>query len=220
MKPLEDCRLYTFVDTAYLNGRAPETVAQQLCDGGSDLIQLRAKRSSPDEIRRMAEAILPITKRAGVGLVINDYPEIAREVGAEFCHLGQEDFFAAGHTTVSELKIKKVPQDGIKIGLSSHAPEQAQRAVEAGADYIAVGPVYATGTKPGRKPVTLEYVRWAAQNVKVPWFAIGGINLQNLHDVLAAGTRRICVVSAILNALDVAAACKEFRRKLESFGAG
>ena len=74
MKPLGDCKLYTFVDTAYLNGRAPELVAQQLCDGGSDLIQLRAKKSSPDEIRQMAEKILPITKRANVGLVINDLP--------------------------------------------------------------------------------------------------------------------------------------------------
>ena len=64
MKPLADCRLYTFVDTAYLHGRAPEVVAQQLCDGGADLIQLRAKKSSPDEIRRMAETILPVTKRA------------------------------------------------------------------------------------------------------------------------------------------------------------
>ncbi|HUE36626.1 MAG TPA: thiamine phosphate synthase, partial [Candidatus Acidoferrum sp.] len=92
MKPLADCRLYTFVDTAYLQGRAPEIVAQQLCDGGSDLIQLRAKKSSPDEIRVLAEKILPITKQAGVGLVINDYPDIARDLGAELCHLGQEDF--------------------------------------------------------------------------------------------------------------------------------
>ncbi len=211
MKPLADCRLYTFVDTAYLNGRKPEVIAQQLCDGGSDLIQLRAKSSLPDEIHRMAETIVPVTKRAGVALVINDYPEIAREVGAEFCHLGQEDFFDLGHTHVREFK---KPQDGIKIGLSSHAPEQAQRAVAAGADYIAVGPVYATGTKPGRKPVTLEYVRWAAQNVNVPWFAIGGIHLQNVDEVLAAGAKRICVVSAILNAPDVAGVCVEFRKKL------
>lgn len=215
MKPLSDCRLYTFVDTAYLNGRKPEVVAQQLCDGGSDLIQLRAKSSSPDEIRRMAEAIVPVTKRAGVAFIINDFPEIAREVGAEFCHLGQEDFFDMGHTHAREFKKN---QDDIKIGLSSHAPEQAQRAVAAGADYIAVGPVYATGTKPGRKPVTLEYVRWAAQNVSVPWFAIGGIHLQNVDEVLDAGARRICVVSAILNAADVASACRKFRKHLESFG--
>src|SRR5580698_9124248 len=151
MKPLVDCRLYTFVDAAYLNGRAPETIAQQLCDGGSDLIQLRATSSSADEIRRIADAILSVTKRAGVGMVINDYPEIAREVGAEFCHMGQEDFFDAGHTKVSELKINIASKGGIGIGLSSHSPEQAQRAVEARADYIAIGPVYATGTKPGRK---------------------------------------------------------------------
>jgi thiamine-phosphate pyrophosphorylase len=216
MKPLEDCRLYTFVDAAYLNGRPPERVAQQLCDGGSDLIQLRAKSSSMDEIRRVADAIVPITKRAGVALVINDYPEIALEVGAEFCHLGQEDFFDAGHKRVGDISPAST-SSALKIGLSSHSPEQAQRAVEAGADYIAVGPVYATGTKPGRKPVTLEYVQWAAQNVKAPWFAIGGINLQNLDPVLEAGARRICVVSAILNASDVAGACREFKDKLEYF---
>ncbi len=210
MKPLADCRLYTFVDTAYLHGRAPEVVAQQLCDGGSDLIQLRAKKSSPNEIRRMAEAILPVTRCANVGLVINDHPEIARDLGAELCHLGQEDFFDAGHVHVSELR---TPHSKLRIGLSTHSPEQAKRALAAGPDYLAIGPVYATGTKPMAKSVTLEYVRWAAANVKIPWFAIGGINLKNLDDVLAAGAKRICVVSAILNAPDVAKACAEFRKR-------
>jgi thiamine-phosphate pyrophosphorylase len=212
MKPLSDCKLYTFVDTAYLHGRAPEVAAQQLCQGGADLIQLRAKKTSPDEIRRMVEKILPITQRANVGLVVNDHPEVARETGAEFCHLGQEDFFNAGYKHVSEFKIQN---SKFKIGLSSHAPEQAKRALAAGADYLAIGPVYATGTKPTARPVTLEYVRWAAANVNIPWFAIGGINLENLGDVLAAGARRVCVVSAILNAPDIAKACAEFRRRLE-----
>ncbi len=212
MKPLADCKLYTFVDTAYLHGRAPELVAQLLCDGGSDLIQLRAKNSSPDEIRRLAEKILPVTRRANVGLVVNDHLEIAREIGADICHLGQEDFFDAGHTHVSELKIEN---SKLKIGLSTHAAAQARRAVDAGADYVAIGPVFATGTKPTAKPVTLEYVRWAAANVTVPWFAIGGINLQTLPEVLAAGARRICVVSAILNAPDVVKTCAEFRRRLD-----
>jgi thiamine-phosphate pyrophosphorylase len=212
MKPLADCRLYTFLDTAYLQDRAPEAVAQQLCDGGSDLIQLRAKKSSPEEVRRMAEKILPITKRANVGLVINDYPDIAGDLGAELCHLGQEDFFDAGHKRVDEFKIKN-PK--LKIGLSTHSPEQAKRAIEAQADYVAIGPVFATGTKPTAKPVTLEYVRWAAANLTVPWFAIGGINLENLADVLAAGAKRVCVVSAILNAPDVAKACREFGKRLE-----
>lgn len=213
MKSLSDCRLYTFVDTAYLRGRTPELVAQQLCDGGSDIIQLRAKTSSADEIRPMAEAILHITKRAGVLLVINDHLDIARETGAELCHLGQEDFFDAGHKHVSELKINSK----LKIGLSTHAPEQAARAVAAGADYIAIGPVYATGTKPTAIPVTLDYVRWAADlrnGMNVPWFAIGGINLKTLDAVMTAGARRVCVVSAILNAEDVAGACREFKRRL------
>jgi thiamine-phosphate pyrophosphorylase len=212
MKSLSDCRLYAFVDTAYLHGRAPEFVAQQLCDGGADLIQLRAKDSSAEEVRRMAETIVPITRAAKVGLVINDYLNVAREVGAEFCHLGQEDFFKAGHKNVAELKIKNAK---LKIGLSTHAPDQAKRAVAAGADYVAIGPIFATGTKPTAKPVTLEYVRWAAANVQVPWFAIGGINLQNMEDVLAAGATRICVVSAILNAPDVMKACHEFRKRLK-----
>jgi thiamine-phosphate pyrophosphorylase len=222
MKPLADCKLYTFVDTAYLHGRAPELVARQLCDGGSDLIQLRAKNSSPDEIRRMAEKILPVTRRANVGLVINDHLEIARDLGAEFCHLGQEDFFDAGHKHVSEFPSSqcfdaagKIKNSKLKIGLSTHSPEQAQRALAANADYLAIGPVFATGTKPTATPVTLDYVRWAAENVKIPWFAIGGINLENLADVLAAGATRVCVVSAILNAPDVTQACAEFRRRLD-----
>jgi thiamine-phosphate pyrophosphorylase len=215
MKPLSDCRLYAFVDTAYLHGHAPEFIAQQLCDGGADLIQLRAKNSSITEVRQMAEAIVPITRAANVGLVINDYLDVAREVGAEICHLGQEDFFDAGHTHVSQISNLK---SQLKIGLSTHAPAQAQRAIDAGADYIAIGPIFATGTKPTAKPVTLEYVRWAAENVKVPWFAIGGIHLQNIDDVLAAGATRICVVSAILNAPDIAKACAEFKKKLTAHG--
>jgi thiamine-phosphate pyrophosphorylase len=86
--------------------------------------------------------------------------------------------------------------------------------VAAGAAYVAIGPVFPTPTKPGRPAVTLDYVRWAARNLTVPWFAIGGIGLANLDDVLAAGATRIGVVSAVLNASDVAAACREFRRRL------
>lgn len=253
MKSLSDCLLYTFVDTAYLHGRSPEAVAQELCNGESDLIQLRAKNSTPDEIRRMAEVILPVTRRAGVGLVINDHPAIASEVGAEYCHLGQEDFFNAecgpptsecrGVVRSAKLKekaevgeagnIQHEPRPlvsgrpsnaehpsgrgrpaGTGFGLSTHEPEQAERALAAKPDYIAIGPVYATGTKPGARPVTLDYVRWAAANVNIPWFAIGGINLRNLGHVLAAGAERICVVSAILNAPDITQACREFRETI------
>lgn len=213
MKALADCRLYTFVDTGYLRGRKPEDIARQLCDGGSDLIQLRAKDSAPDEVRRLAEALLPITDRAGVGLVLNDHPKIALQVGAPLCHLGQEDFFDQGYRLAAQ--VTGCPKE-ILLGLSTHAPDQAHRALRAEPDYIAIGPVFATPTKPGRPAVTLDYVRWAAANVPLPWFAIGGITLENLDAVLAAGATRICVVSALLNAPDIAQACRAFRDRLPS----
>jgi len=217
MRPLAECRLYAFVDTAYLRGRDPVELARQLCEGGADLVQLRAKDRPEAEIRRLAERLLPVTQAAGVWLVINDHPDVARQVGAPLCHLGQEDFFDAGWTHVTQLPVLAAPGPAgppLAIGLSSHAPAQAERAIAAGAAYVAIGPVFATHTKPGRPPVTLEYVRWAAARVRIPWFAIGGINLDNLADVVAAGASRICVVSAILNAPDVARACREFRRRL------
>jgi thiamine-phosphate pyrophosphorylase len=206
MRPLSDCRLYTFIDTACLKGRDPAAVARQLCDGGSDLVQLRAKSCSPDEIRRIAESILPILDRSGVGLVINDHPDIARQVAAPWCHLGQEDFVQHSESLA--------PGAGLGYGLSTHSPAQAKHAMDSGASYLAVGPVYPTPTKPAAKPVTLDYVRWAALNVRIPWFAIGGINLQNLEEVLAAGARRVCAVSAILNAPDIAGACRDFKARL------
>jgi thiamine-phosphate pyrophosphorylase len=212
MKSFADCRLYTFVDTAYLHGRTPDEVARQLCDGGSDVIQLRCKNSPPDEVRRLAESVLAVTRAAGVPLVINDHPEVARAVGAEACHLGQEDFFDAGYSQVSQVAGPGAP---LQIGLSTHAPAQAERAIAAAPAYIAIGPIYPTRTKPTAQPVTLDYVRWAAANVRIPWFAIGGVNLQTLDAVLAAGARRVCVVSAILNAPAVADACREFRRRLD-----
>ena len=219
MKPLSVCRLYTFVDTGYLHGRQPVDIARQLCDGGTDLVQLRAKGRPAPEVQRLAESLLPVTERAGVWLVINDHLEVARAVGAPICHLGQEDFFDAGFTQVSQLtgSMESCPtEDAPLIGLSTHAPAQAERAVAAGAAYVAIGPVFATPTKPGRPPVTLDYVRWAAAHLTIPWFAIGGIHLGNLDAVLAAGARRICVVSAILNAPDIAGACRQFRERLAS----
>jgi len=207
MKPLADCRLYTFVDTAYLHGRPAATVARQLCEGGSDLIQLRAKGLAVNEILRLGHEVLPIVRDFDVDLVINDHWNIACELGADFCHLGQEDFFdGSGDPRRGDSKPG--------LGLSTHAPDQAIRALAANPAYIAIGPIHATPTKPTAKAVTLDYVPWAAQHVTIPWFAIGGINLANLNDALAAGATRVCVVSAILNAPDVAVACRQFKEAL------
>ena len=217
MKPFADCRLYTFVDTAYLAGRDPGELARQLCEGGADLVQVRAKDAPLDQVQRLVERVLPVTRAAGVWCVLNDHAAVAAQWGMPCVHLGQEDFFdEAGLTSVPVLRHRFWPRVGCPpaVGLSSHAPEQAERAVAAGADYVAVGPVFPTGTKPGRPAVTLEYVRWAAAHLQLPWFAIGGIHLGNLDQVQSAGAVRICVVSAILNAPDVAQATREFRRRL------
>ena len=146
-------------------------------------------------------------------LVLNDHAGLAAQLGIEACHLGQEDFFDEGHHKAGD-----VFPEGVQplLGLSSHAPEQAIRAVEAGASYLGVGPVYPTGTKPGRPAVTLEYVRWCAAHVMIPWFAIGGIHEGNLDAVMDAGARRICVVSAILQAPNIAKACQELKVRLIS----
>ena len=211
MKSLADCRLYTFVDSAYLNGRDPADIARQLCDGAADLIQLRAKDWPEDRIRATAEEIIPITRAAGIPLVINDHWQLACELTTEICHLGQEDFFESSISNQSST-INHQPA----FGISTHAPEQAQRAMQTNAVYLAVGPVFPTLTKPGRPSVTLDYVRWAAENIERPWFAIGGITLENIDAVLEAGARRICVVSAILNVPDITHACQQFHKHLAS----
>jgi thiamine-phosphate pyrophosphorylase len=173
-----------------------------------------------DEVRRVGESLLGILEPAGVDLVINDHPAVAAEIGAPFCHLGQEDFFDAGYTHVNQVVhpagSRAKAQSRLRVGLSTHAPAQATRAMAARADYIAIGPVFPTGTKPGVPPVTLEYVRWSARHVAVPWFAIGGITLENLESVLEAGARRICVVSAILAAANPTRACQQFKARILS----
>ena len=213
MKPLPECRLYAFVDLAYLEGRSPALVCQQLCDGGADLVQLRAKTLTTEAVLRLAERILPITQAAEVGLVINDHPALAVRIGADFCHLGQEDFFQAGFCQAAQVV---PPSSRVRLGLSTHAPAEAERAVAAGAAYVAIGPIYPTATKPGARPVTLAYIRWAAAHLTLPWFAIGGIKRENLDVVLAAGARRVCVVSDLLTAPDVVKACQAYQERLAS----
>jgi len=212
MKPLADCRLYTFVDAGYLNNNDPVEIARQLIDGGTDILQLRAKDWSKDRIQSTAESLLQITESAQVPLVINDHPVIASATGAQYHHQGQEEFF--GETGESRLEAEA--DHTSKLGLSTHSPTDAQRAMQTQAAYLAAGPIHPTPTKPGRPGVGLDYIRWAAAQIDRPWFAIGGITLENVDDVLAAGARRICIVSAILNAPDISRACQQFRERLAS----
>ena len=208
---IADCRLYGFIDTAFLAGRNPGELTRQLIAGGVDIIQVRAKNEKPARRLPLALAVTRAAEDSPVPIIINDDIEAAYGSRADGVHLGQEDWFdlptADRHQRLLGLEI---------LGLSTHSLPQAIAAQGEGANYIGVGPVFATGTKPDAKPVGLELVRQVAGRVATPFFAIGGITLENLDTVLAAGATRVAVVSAILNAPDVTAAAKMFKKRLSA----
>jgi thiamine-phosphate pyrophosphorylase len=168
--------------------------------GGVDLVQVREKELPDGELLAVLEEARAMTRRLDVPLVVNDRPDLAVLAGADFVHVGQDD-----------LPLPAVRRFGIPAGLSTHSREEVDRAE---ADYIAVGPVFATPTKPGRPAVGLDLVRYAAVHAPAPWFAIGGIDRTNVADVVGAGARRIAVVRAIGDADDPEAAARGLRRAL------
>jgi thiamine-phosphate pyrophosphorylase len=168
--------------------------------GGVDLVQLREKSLADGALLSVLEKARAITRSLGVPLVVNDRPDLAVLVGADYVHVGQDDL-----PTVAARRF------GLPVGLSTHSPAELDRAE---ADYIGVGPVYATPTKEGRPAVGLELVRYAAEHARMPWFAIGGIDTGNVADVVGAGATRIAVVRAIGDADDPERAARELRQAL------
>lgn len=171
-------------------------------DGGVDLLQLRCKEMDAVAYMKLAERVAPLARAAGVPFIVNDRADVALAVGADGVHLGQRDLPV-------EWARRIIP--GRIIGRSSHAPADAERAVAEGVSYFAVGPVWETPTKPGRPAAGLAYVHDVAlRSITIPWFAIGGITLDNVDEVLAAGATRIAVVRALLDAADPAEAARGF----------
>jgi thiamine-phosphate pyrophosphorylase len=167
--------------------------------GGVDLLQLRCKELEALPYMRLATEVRDVAAAAGVPFIVNDRPDVALAVGADGVHLGQRD--------LPPEWARRILHDDAIIGRSSHEPADADRALSERATYFAVGPVWATPTKPGRPAAGLDYVRSvAARSIDVPWFAIGGIDRHNVEGVLDAGATRIAVVRAILDAVDSAAA--------------
>jgi len=198
--------LYGIVDLGYVAPDRVATVTTQLIDGGIDILQLRAKQRSKAEIVRFAEAMLPITRGAGVPLILNDHPDLLRDVGADGCHVGQEDL---GVDAVRDLV-----QRSCIIGKSTHSLAEALAAEKEGADYIGFGPLFTTATKPDAKPIGLSDIRAVHQQVSLPIFCIGGIKLDNLPGILLAGCKRVCIVSELLLASDVAKRTREVKSVL------
>jgi thiamine-phosphate pyrophosphorylase len=207
-------RLYLCTDAREQQGDLEDFLAAAFA-GGVDIVQIRQKGMTPE-----AElAALEVARRAAAphqGIVcVNDSAELAGRFSADMLHLGQTDGRAA--------KARRHLHEWALIGRSTHTPKQADQAIRDDAvDYFCVGPVYVTATKPDYEPVGLDLVRYAAQAAPVfavesrPWFAIGGISLANIDDVIAAGARRVCVVRAITEAADPAAAAQQLRAKLQA----
>ena len=210
---LARARLYGILDLGYVAPDAVERVSEQMCAGGVDVVQLRAKGFDEHAIEELANRVAPIFREAGVPFIINDHPELVPSVGADGAHVGQEDFsvadarWRAGRAVAGEVPLPI-------IGKSTHSVEQAVAAAAEGADYIGFGPLFPTPTKAGRAAIGIAAIARVHDIVSVPVFCIGGVKLENLDAVIAAGARRVVIVSGILQARDVVAYCREVRAML------
>jgi thiamine-phosphate pyrophosphorylase len=197
---IRDARLY------FVTEPIPEERLEAALTGGVDIVQLRLKDAPDEEIVAEAGPFRALCDRFGALLVLNDRPDLVDACGADGAHVGQEDMSAGDARAL-------LGPDRI-LGLSTHSREQLAAAQGEPVDYVAVGPVFETPTKPGRQAVGLELVRVAAEVDGVPWFAIGGIDLENAADVVAAGAQRLAVVRAIRDAEDPAAAARALRHTI------
>jgi thiamine-phosphate pyrophosphorylase len=205
---LSRSRLYGILDLGYVEIGDARRIAEALVTGGVDLLQLRAKNHSPAEIEKVAGELRSITTEGGVPLIINDHPEIARNVRADGVHLGQDDLPIAD--------ARKIVGPECAVGKSTHSLDQAIRAFHEDADYIGFGPIFATPTKPDYPPIGFDDIAKVHESVRVPIFCIGGIKLDNLSKVIEAGARRVVIVSGLLQASDPAEYARSAKNLLTS----
>jgi thiamine-phosphate pyrophosphorylase len=192
MSALTECRLYGILDLGYVERSDASRMVEQMIEGGVDLIQLRGKTKSIDELANLAVELHELTAKFSMPLIVNDYAEIAARISVEGVHVGQDD-------DSIETARHKAGRD-ILVGKSTHSLEQAQSAQLEGADYIGFGPIFTTPTKPDYVPIGLAGIRRVHAEVSVPIFCIGGINIDNLQSVIDAGAKRVVMVSALLKA--------------------
>lgn len=203
---LAQARLYGIVDLGYVQPRTVVTMTRALCEGGVDLLQLRAKNIDPATIESLSREMLRVTRDHGVPLIINDHPEIAASIGSDGVHVGQDDDSVA--------RTRQVVGPGVIVGKSTHSLPQAVAAQAEGADYIGFGPLYATGTKPDYIPVELQDIAEVHRQVQVPIFCIGGVNQARIGEIISSGARRVVVVSAFLLAPDVQTEVRQLKAAL------
>jgi thiamine-phosphate pyrophosphorylase len=204
---LADARLYLCTDARRSRGDLPEFLDAVL-GAGVDIVQLREKGLEAGEELALLEVFAQACRRHGRLLAVNDRADVALAAGADVLHLGQDD--------LPVPVARRILGPGPVIGRSSHSPAQSDAAAaEPDVDYFCAGPLWTTPTKPGRPATGLSLPEHVARTGAArPWFAIGGISLDRLGEVLAAGATRVVVVRAITEAGDPAAATREFARRL------
>lgn len=170
---------------------------EKMIAGGVDIVQLRAKNMPPDRIAELARSLHPISRAAGVPFILNDHPALVGETGVEGAHVGVED--------MSVDEARRLAGRACWIGKSSHSIAQALEGAAQGADYLGFGPLFSTPTKPDYIAIGTDEIHEVNRRITIPVFCIGGIKSENLPAVLAAGARRVVVVSGILVAADPAA---------------
>ncbi len=203
---LKGARLYGIIDLGYVEESNAVHIAEAMVKGGVDLIQLRGKEQSIDELIDLAEELHELTSRSSTPLIVNDRAEIARRVLVEGVHVGQDD-------DSIELARRKAGR-AIVVGKSTHSLEQAHAAQREGADYIGFGPIFATPTKPDYAPIGLSDIKRVHEEMSLPIFCIGGIKVDNLEEIITAGGQRVAIVSGLLKAPDIAAYAREMKRML------
>lgn len=206
--------LYGILDMGYVEASRMQQVAGELLDGGAGVLQVRAKGYDSAGIVRLVRNHAPdlaaMCQSRHVPLVINDFAEAALELGADGLHIGQDDGTLAD--------VRKVVGGEMLVGRSTHSPEQARAALQEGFDYIGFGPLFPTPTKEGRPGIGLDDIALVQKDVggRIPVFCIGGIKPENLELVLASGARRVVIVSALLQAEDIAQTTRNVLAALQS----
>lgn len=200
---MNNARLYAILDLGYVAEENAESVTASLLAGGAGLLQLRAKNQDLATIERVARRLLPLCRQAGVPFVLNDHAALAATIGADGLHIGQDDGSLAD--------ARKIVGPDLFIGRSTHSLDQARAALAEGFDCIGFGPLFPTPTKAGRPSIGLQDIAAMEREVgsKIPAFCIGGITPETLPQVLAAGARRVVIVSALLTAADIRSATAE-----------
>ncbi len=199
--------LYVITDTVLSHGRSALEIARAALEGGADAVQLRDKSSPAFNLCRLVSEIQPQARKFGALLVVNDRVDVALVCGADGAHVGQEDLPAR--------EARRLLPRPVVLGVSAGSREEARRAEKEGADYLGVGPVFPTPTKPDTgEALGIERFSEIARAVAIPVVAIGGITLETVDQVIGAGAAGAAVVSAVVAADDMAGAARALKRRI------